>query len=77
MPFFLSFARRLRKKRARLSHKIAQFLLKITHLAISMEPTPLLERISSYGLLPRLWFLVIYLGRLLTYLEDKAISSGI
>ena len=74
---FLSFARRLCKKSARVSHEIAQFLLKITHLAISMEPTPLPERISSYDLLPRLWLLVIYLRRLLPYLEDKVNSSGI
>ena len=34
---------------------IVQFVLKIAHLAISMEPTPLLEKVSSHGLLPRLW----------------------
>ena len=37
-------------KNARVSHKMAQFVLKIVHLAISMEPTPLLENVSSYGL---------------------------
>ena len=30
-------------------------------MAISMEPTPLLEKVSSYGLLPRLWLLEIYI----------------
>ena len=25
----------------------------IAHLTISIEPTPLLEKVSSYGLLPR------------------------
>ena len=32
------------------SHEMAQFVLKIVHLAISMEPIPLLEKASSYGL---------------------------
>ena len=27
-------------------------------LAISMEATPLLEKVSTYGLLPRLWLLI-------------------
>ena len=46
---------------ASLDLKVPNFdLLKITHLAISMEPIPLLEnlKVSSYGLLPRLWLLV-------------------
>ena len=53
----LSFARRHRKKCARVSHKMARFVLKIAHLAFSMEPTQLLRKVSSYGLLPRLWLL--------------------
>ena len=46
----LSFARRPHKK-------CAQFVLKLAHLAISMAPIPLLEKVSSYGLLPLLWLL--------------------
>ena len=42
------------QKCARVSHEIVQFVLKIAHLTISMEPTPLLEKVSSHGLLPRL-----------------------
>ena len=45
-----SFARRPHKK-------CAQFVLKLAHLAISMAPTPLLEKVSSYRLLPLLWLL--------------------
>ena len=33
---------------------MAQFVLKIAHLAILMEPTPLLDEEYSYRLLPRL-----------------------
>ena len=44
-------------KNARVSHKMARFVLKIAHLAFSMEPTQLLRKVSSYGLLPRLWLL--------------------
>ena len=51
---------RPRKKCARVSHGMAQFVLKVAHLAISMEPTPLLEKVSTYGLLPRLWLLMVY-----------------
>ena len=58
----LSFLRStLAKKCAFVSSEMAQFVLKIAHLAISMEPTPLLEKVSSYGLLPRLWLLEIYI----------------
>ena len=49
MPFFLfTFAWRPRKKCARVSHGMAQLVLKVAHLAISMEPTLLLEKVSSY-----------------------------
>ena len=51
------FVRPLRGALARVTRD-AQSVLKIAQLAISMEPTPLLEKISSYGLLPRLWLLV-------------------
>ena len=44
--------------RARVSHEMAQFMLKIAHLVILMEPTRLLEKVSSYGLLPRIWLLI-------------------
>jgi len=53
-----SFARRPRKKYARVSHGLTQVVPKIAHLAISMEPTPLLEKVCSCGLLPRLWLLL-------------------
>ena len=46
----LSFRQRPRKKCARVSHEMAKFVLKIAHLAILMEPIPLLEKVSSYGL---------------------------
>ena len=46
------------RKCARASHEMAQFMLKIAHLAILMEPTRLLEKVSSYGLLPRIWLLI-------------------
>ena len=60
-PFCLfTFSWRPRKKCARVSHGMAQFVLKVAHLAISMEPTPLLEKVSTYGLLPRLWLLMVY-----------------
>ena len=52
------FARRPREKYARLSHGLTQVVAKKAHLAISMEPTPLLEKVSSCGLLPRLWLLL-------------------
>ena len=51
----LSFGRRPRKKCTRVSHEV---VLKIARLAISMEPTPLLEKVSSYSLLTLLWLLV-------------------
>ena len=35
----------LEKKFARLSYEMAQFVLKIAHLAISIEPTLLLEKV--------------------------------
>ena len=44
----------LAEKCTRVSHEV---VLKIARLAISMEPTPLLEKVSSYSLLPRLWHL--------------------
>ena len=46
-----SFALRPRKKCARVSHEMAQsqLELKIAHLANSMNSTPLLEKISSFG----------------------------
>ena len=40
------------QKNARASHEIAQFVLKIAHFAISMEPTPLLEKVPSYSSYP-------------------------
>ena len=52
---WLSFVQRPRKKNARASHEMTQFMLKIAHLAISMEPTPLLERVLV--VVPRLWVL--------------------
>ena len=55
------------KKCARESHKMAQNVLKIVHLMamiyISMRSAPSLEKVSSYGLLPRfiyIWLLVEY-----------------
>jgi len=45
----------LAEKCTRVSHKM---VLKIARLAISMESTPLLEKVSSCGLLTRLWLLV-------------------
>lgn len=45
----------LEAKCTRVSHEM---VLKIARLAISMEPTRLLEKVSSYSLLPRLWLLV-------------------
>ena len=45
------FAPRFRKNCARISYELAQFVLKIAHLTILMEPTPLLKKASSYGLL--------------------------
>ena len=53
-----SFARLPGKKYARVSHGLTQVVPNIAHLAISMEPTPLLEKVSSCGLLPRLWLLL-------------------
>ena len=53
----LSFALIYSKKCARVSREMAQFVLKIPHLSISIEPTPLLEKVCSYGLLPRSWLL--------------------
>ena len=52
------FARRPRKNCARVPHEMAHFELQIAHLTISMEPTALLAKVSSYGLLPRLWVLL-------------------
>ena len=40
------------QKNARASHEMAQFVLKIAHFAISMEPTPLLEKVPSYSSYP-------------------------
>ena len=37
-------------QKMRVSHEMTQFVLKIAHLAILMEPIPLLEKVSSYGL---------------------------
>ena len=79
MPFFLSFTRRPCKKSARVPHEIALFVLKITHLAIWMEPTSLPdhgENIQLQSPTP-IMALVIYLRRIQLYLEDKVISSGI
>ena len=36
-------------KNARVA-RVAKFVLKIAHLAILMEPIPLLEKVSGYGL---------------------------
>ena len=62
-PFHCAVA----KKCARESHEMAQNVLKIVHLMamiyISMRSAPSLEKVSSYGLLPRfiyLWLLVEY-----------------
>ena len=44
----------LAEKRARVSNEMGQFVLKVAHLAILLEPTPSLEKVTSYGLLPRL-----------------------
>ena len=66
----LSFARRPRKKKcARVSHEMTQFVLKIALLAISMQPTPF----PSYGLLPRLWLLVLM--NILGLLELQAVAK--
>ena len=51
----LSFGRGPCSKMYAMSH---EKVLKIASLAISMEPTRLLEKVSSYSLLPRLWLLV-------------------
>ena len=67
----LFFARRPRKKCLRVSHEMVQFVLKIAHLAISMEPTPLLEKVSSHGLLPRLWLLAKHLFCKCSYLSSS------
>ena len=52
------------KKCASESHEMAQNVLKIVHLManiyISMRSTPSLEKVSSYGLLPR--FIYIYMA---------------
>ena len=37
-------------QKMRVSHEMAQFVLKIAHLALLMEPIRLLEKFSSYGL---------------------------
>ena len=60
-PFCLfTLAWHPRKKCARVSQEMALFALEIAHLATSMESTPLLEKVSSYGLLPRLWLQMVY-----------------
>ena len=59
----------LARKCARVSHEMAQFVLKIALLAISMHPTPF----PSYGLLPRLWLLVLM--NILGLLELQAVAK--
>ena len=46
----------LAKKCARESHEMAQTMLKIAHL-MAMIYNPSLEKVSSYGLLPRLIYI--------------------
>ena len=58
-----------KKKCARVSHEMTQFVLKIALLAISMQPTPF----PSYGLLPRLWLLVLM--NILGLLELQAVAK--
>ena len=46
-------------KKARACHlRWRQFALKIAHLAIFMDPNPLLEKVCTCGLLPLLWLLL-------------------
>ena len=37
-------------QKMRVSQEMTQFVLKIAHLATLIEPIPLLEKVSSYGL---------------------------
>ena len=37
-------------QKMRVSQEMTQFVLKIAHLATLMEPIPLLEKVSGYGL---------------------------
>ena len=41
-----------------MSPEMEQFALKIAHLAILMDPNPLLEKVCTCGLLPLLWLLL-------------------
>ena len=41
-----------KKKKARVSHEMAQFVLKIALVAISMQPTPFLEKAQLRSLTP-------------------------
>ena len=54
----LSFARWPRKNCPCVSHEMGQFVRKIAHLTISMEPTPLIEKVSKDCLIRRLLLLV-------------------
>ena len=45
------------QKMAGASHEMAQFVLKTANLTISIELALLLKKLSSYGLLRRLWHL--------------------
>ena len=49
-PLWLFILNAAPSQKMRLSHEMAQFVLKIAHLAILMEAIPLLEKVSSYGL---------------------------
>jgi len=49
---------------------MAQFVLKIELLSHIMGTTPILEMARAYGLRPRLWLLVIYIGDFPAILEN-------
>ena len=44
---------------ARVPQAMAQFVLKIEKLSHIMGPTPILEMARAYGLLSRLWLLIV------------------
>ena len=68
-PFclFNLFSSPSQKMRARVIRDDTFFKKKIAHLAILMKTTPLLEKISSCGLLSRLWILVVVNVHLINY----------
>ena len=57
----------LRDASPKMYARVTRYDAKIPRLAISMEPTPLPEKVSSYGLLPRL----CWLGLQSHYYENK------